>query len=201
MKKILFIIALGYIAIKNNFGNTSYNLEDLNKKNSDVIGIIKIPGTNINYPVLKGENNDFYLNHDINKKKNSIGSVFMDYRNNILDNQINIYAHSSNVYNAPFNELLNYLKKDTFINYKKINFTTINETYNYLIYSCIITNDNVHMKINSNNVEYIKHLQYFKDNSIYNVNLDLDQYDKIIVLQTCLLEDKSYLLVVGRLIN
>jgi len=201
LKKILLIIALGYIAVKSNFSNTSYNLEDLNKKNSDVIGIIKIPGTNINYPVLRGENNDFYLNHDINKKKNSVGSVFMDYRNDILDNQINIYAHSSNVYNAPFNELLNYLKKDTFINYKKITLTTINENYNYLIFACLITSDNMHMKLGLNNEDFIEQLNYFKDNSIYTVNLDLNEENKIIVLQTCLLEDNSYLLVVGRIIN
>lgn len=201
MKKILFIIIFGYIAIKSNFSNASYHLEDLHKKNTDVIGIIEIPGTNINYPVLRGENNDFYLNHDINKKKNSVGSIFMDYRNNILDNQINIYAHSSNVYNAPFNDLLDYLKKDTFINYKKITLTTLDETYNYLIFACLITNDNTHMKLGLNNEDFIEQLNYFTNNSIYTVNIDLNIDTKIIVLQTCLLEDDSYLLVAGRLIN
>ena len=201
MKKILLIIALGYILSNINFSSSSYNLENLNKKNTDVIGIINISGTNINYPVLKGENNNFYLNHDINKKKNSVGSVFMDYRNNIFDNQINIYAHSSNVYNAPFNDLLNYLKKDTFINYKKITLTTLDNTYNYLIFACLITNDNIHMKLSLNNEDFIEQLNYFKDNSIYAANIDLNIDTKIIVLQTCLLEDDSYLLVVGKLIN
>lgn len=201
MKKILLIIALGYILSNINFSSSSYDLENLNKKNTDVIGIINIPGTNINYPVLKGENNNFYLNHDINKKKNSVGSVFMDYRNNIFDNQINIYAHSSNVYNAPFNDLLNYLKKDTFINYKKITLTTLDNTYNYLIFACLITNDNIHMKLSLNNEDFIEQLNYFKDNSIYAANIDLNIDTKIIVLQTCLLEDDSYLLVVGKLIN
>lgn len=198
MKKILFIIILGYIIFNNNF---NYNLNDLNKKNNDVIGIINIPGTNINYPVLKGEDNDFYLSHNINKKKNKVGSVFMDYRNNILDNQINIYAHSSNVYNAPFNDLLKYLKKDVFINYKKLVFTTLDTTYNYLIFACLITNDNTHMKLGLSNDDYIEQLNYFKNNSIYTVNIDLNIDTKIIVLQTCLLEDNSYLLVIGKLVD
>lgn len=201
MKKILFIIVLSYILSNTNFNNQPYDLKDLNKKNTDVIGVISIPGTDINYPVLKGENNDFYLNHDVNKKKNSVGSVFMDYRNNILDNQINIYAHSSNLYNAPFNDLLNYLKKDTFVNYKKITFKTLDKTYNYLIFACLITSDNTHMKLGLSNEEYMRQLDYFKNNSLYTVNLELKENTKIIVLQTCLLEDNSYLLVVGRLIN
>lgn len=201
MKKILVIIILGCIVFKCLLGSSPYNLEKLIKENSDVVGIITINGTNINFPVLKGANNDFYLNHDINKKENLVGSVFMDYRNNVFDRQINIYAHSSKVYKAPFNNLLNYLKKDTFINHKKITLTTIDKTYNYLIFACLVTSDNKHMNLDLSDEDYIEQLNYFKENSIYNVNLDLNEKIKIIVLQTCLLDDDSYLLVIGRLIN
>lgn len=44
-------------------------LEELRKENSDIIGWLEIEGTNINYPVLQAENNDYYLNHNYKKKK------------------------------------------------------------------------------------------------------------------------------------
>ena len=39
-------------------------VEELQKKNSDIIGWIEIEGTNINYPVLQGEDNSFYMNRN-----------------------------------------------------------------------------------------------------------------------------------------
>ena len=44
-------------------------------QNSDVLGWINIPGTNIDYPILYGEK-WFYADHDINMEENSIGSVY-----------------------------------------------------------------------------------------------------------------------------
>ena len=44
-------------------------------QNSDVLGWINIPGTNIDYPILYGEK-WFYADRDINMEKNSIGSVY-----------------------------------------------------------------------------------------------------------------------------
>ena len=48
--------------------------------NSDIVGYLTIPNTNINEPILQSTNNEFYLSRGINKKKNIIGSVFLDYR-------------------------------------------------------------------------------------------------------------------------
>ncbi|MBR5293022.1 MAG: class B sortase [Clostridia bacterium] len=44
-------------------------------QNSDVVGWIYIPGTNIDYPILYGEK-WYYADRDINMEKNSIGSVY-----------------------------------------------------------------------------------------------------------------------------
>ena len=60
------------------------------------MGWITIEGTNINYPIVKGTDNDFYLNHDFNGQENIAGSIYLDFesqgdfdgRNNI------IYGHN-----------------------------------------------------------------------------------------------------------
>ena len=72
------------------------NFDELKKKNSDTVGWIKVDNTNINYPVVKCSNNDFYLNHGFDEKWNDAGWIFMDYRNNPVnfDKNTVIYGHS-----------------------------------------------------------------------------------------------------------
>jgi sortase B len=57
------------------------DFEALRSVNSDVVGWICIEGTNINYPVVQGTDNSFYLNRMFNGSDNRAGSIFMDYRN------------------------------------------------------------------------------------------------------------------------
>lgn len=62
----------------------------------DAIGWLIIPGTNINYPLMQGEDNDFYLHHAYDGSRLSAGSVFLDFRcEKHLLNGINIcYGHN-----------------------------------------------------------------------------------------------------------
>ena len=48
------------------------------------------------YPVVKGTNNSFYLNHCFDKSNNSAGWSFADYRNKFenTDKNIVIYGHN-----------------------------------------------------------------------------------------------------------
>ncbi len=58
----------------------SVDFEGLLAQNSDVVGWIYSEGTQINYPVLRGSDNEQYLHHMINGEYNSAGSIFMDFR-------------------------------------------------------------------------------------------------------------------------
>ena len=53
---------------------------DMRQINSDYVGIIKIEGTNIGYPVARGDDNEKYLNTTFHGEDNLFGAVFMDYR-------------------------------------------------------------------------------------------------------------------------
>ena len=46
--------------------------------NPDVAGWIEIPGTELSYPLLQGEDNQYYLTHTWNREPNSGGSVFLE---------------------------------------------------------------------------------------------------------------------------
>jgi sortase B len=70
--------------------------EALQERNVDVIGWIHVPGTNINYPILQGENHDTYLRHDIDRNESIAGSIFMEERNSadFTDLSTIIYGHN-----------------------------------------------------------------------------------------------------------
>ena len=51
-------------------------LEELQKQNSDIIGWLQIENSNINYPVLQGEDNSYYMSHNYKKEYSKYGSLF-----------------------------------------------------------------------------------------------------------------------------
>ena len=61
----------------------SVSIKELRKTNEHIVSWLTVDGTNINYPIVKGNDNSFYLTHDINRNIKFSGWTFMDYRNNI----------------------------------------------------------------------------------------------------------------------
>lgn len=58
-------------------GASSTQMRDINP---DYVGLLKIDGTTINYPVVRGNDNEQYLNMTFSGEKNRLGAIFMDYR-------------------------------------------------------------------------------------------------------------------------
>ena len=57
------------------------DFEALKKVNEDVIGWIYCEDTVIDYPVLRGGDNDYYLHHAYDRKSSISGSIFVDTNN------------------------------------------------------------------------------------------------------------------------
>ncbi len=71
------------------------DFEALKKENEDVIGWIYCEGTVIDYPVLQGDDNDYYLHHTYDGKKSVSGAIFADADNSpgFADSNTVIYGH------------------------------------------------------------------------------------------------------------
>jgi len=54
--------------------------EEMRQINPDYVGWIRIEGTDIDYPVVRGEDNEKYLKTSFYGETNITGTVFMDYR-------------------------------------------------------------------------------------------------------------------------
>lgn len=168
--------------------------------NNDIIAELSIENTDLVTPVAKGSDNEYYLNHLLDKSKNGLGSVFLDYRNNIDDRKILIYGHNSeNVY-TEFHLLENYLNEEYYYNHDDITLKTINDTYNYKIFSIYIATTNLqHVNLNFTDTEYYEHLKWLKNNSIYDTGVTIEPNSEILVLQTCYFGiDNSYLIIVAK---
>ena len=62
-------------------------LQDIHDINPDLIGWIRIEGTDIDYPVVQTADSEFYLTHDFYGRENNNGSV-------ILDSKCDVYTPS-----------------------------------------------------------------------------------------------------------
>lgn len=166
-------------------------------KNDDIIAILNIASMDI--IVVQGKDNKFYLNHLLNKEQNPAGSIFLDYRENIDNsNQLNIFGHSSDYYNLPFNNLMNYLNYNFYQKNKYVTLTTNEHIYKYEIFSVKKTEEEEHLNIIFNTTEeYEKHLKNLKNNSIYKTNVDVQSTDKILIIQTCIINDPKSLLIIN----
>lgn len=86
---------------------------------------IYIEGTNICYPVVRGEDNLYYLHHLPNGERSSFGSIFIDYRNKPGDFNTVIYGHNMKD-GTMFGQLTDYYTVDGFAEEHSKLLTSIN---------------------------------------------------------------------------
>ena len=191
--------------IKNEL-NDKYQILDSKLKaiNKDYKMWIQVEGTSINYPVVQGADNEYYLNHDFNNNINSSGSIFIDYKNDIKEDK-NIIVYGHNMKNKTmFQPLINFKEKQFFEKNKYIILTVNNKEYKYEIFSSYLIDANVdELKISfSSNEDFLNYIKQIKEKSLYNRNLNIKNDDKIITLSTCSYETKSTRIAVcGKLIK
>ena len=124
-------------------------VKSLQQENSDVVGFLEIENTNISYPVVQGNDNEYYMTHNYKKEKSKNGAIFLDkdYDWNIPSNNYLIYGHNLNN-GTMFQELLKYANESYYKEHPTISFTTADEEGVYDIISVFRskvynTNDNV----------------------------------------------------------
>ena len=167
-----------------------YDFEKLKEINTDIVGFIEVENTNISYPVVKSSDNSYYLNHSYKKEKNNIGSIFLDYRNdldNLSKNNI-IYGHGrlDNTMFGSLNNLLDSSNLDSKESYY-ITLSTPNSIMTFKIFSVYtIPKEGYYIKTYFSSNKYFKEfLETIMKRSIYNFNTDVNTSDKILTLSTC----------------
>lgn len=108
------------IATKGSNDSDKIDFDKLLQKNPDTRAWIKLKRTNINYPIVQGSNNDFYLYRMFNKEYNRKGSIFVDSRieNPFQDFMTIVYGHNMKD-NTMFSHLMDYKDQEFYDKHKK----------------------------------------------------------------------------------
>lgn len=168
----------------------SVNFDELLKKNPDTVGWIKVNGTNINYPVVQANNNDYYLYHAYDKSKNNAEWIFADFHNDMVNLSRNtiIYGHGR-LNNTMFGSLKNILKSSWYDDKNNyiVKFSTLKENTLWQVFSIYSIEAEGYYITTSfkNNETYNDFLTVMKNRSIKDFNTSVNVNDKIITLSTC----------------
>lgn len=173
--------------------------------NEDIVGWLKIEGTVIDYPVVQADDNDFYLYRDVTRKDNVNGSIFMDYRNRIKEDDHHTILYGHNMKNkSMFSSLLNYESKWYFENHSMIEFDTIYQNGKWQVFSAYFTDEN-HDYIRtefSGTDDYRTFLDDIKGRSLHSTDVEVTENDIILTLSTCgTASDESRFAVHAKLIK
>ena len=161
----------------------SIDFKKLKSINPDVIGYIEIEEIDTRYLVVKGNNNSYYLNHNLEKEYSNSGWIFMDYRNNMSDKNIIIYGHNMKD-GSMFGKLRTLLyKRGSGI----INLYLEDGKHEYKIFSTYISDyEDYYLSTSFNSdIDFTNYLSVINGRSNYDYGFSFDSNDYILTLSTC----------------
>ena len=171
-------------------------VRELKEVNNDIVGWLEIPDTNISYPVLQGEDNEYYMNHNYKKEKSRNGSIFLtkDYDWEIPSSNLLIYGHNLNN-GTMFQDLLKYANESYYKEHPKIRFTTVEDDSEYEIIA--VFKSRVYYQSEKNvfryyffvnaetEEEFNQFIENAKKESLYDIDATAQYGDQLITLSTC----------------
>ena len=173
------------------------------EKNPDTVGYVSIYPW-IGFPVVQTTDNDFYLKHNFNKQVTENGTVFADYEvpitSETMPNNTIIYGH--NLITRNMFEPLSYYRKgltnqsgfEFFKENYLINFDTLYEKNQYLIFAVFLTNTTENFGEVFNYQRYVTFdsksefdgfVAECLDRSYYYSGIELEYGDELLTLSTC----------------
>ncbi len=178
------------------------------EKNEDTIGWITIDGTNIDLPIVQGEDNYYYLEHDFYGVENPAGTIFMDYRNVLTQNERsdNIVIHGHNQYDKTmFGDLAKYKDIDFYKENPTFTMSTLYDEEEYKIIGYFVSDSDTDLEnvfdywnvLNFNTEdEFNAYINEVNSRSYMHNDIDVVYGDELITLSTCSTEFSSSRFVV-----
>ena len=171
------------------------DIKSLKEMNNDTVGWINVNNTNVNYPFVHTDNNDYYLNHSFDKSYNDAGWLFLDYRNKSdFSNKNNIIYGHSRLDKTMMGSLSKVLRSEWYNNKDNhiIRISLENENTLWQIFSVYkIKTETYYITTNFNSDDdYMEFLNTIKDRSLYDFKTTLSKDDKVLTLSTCYSDDE-----------
>lgn len=175
----------------------------LKKKNDQIIAWIRIPDTDISYPIVQGEDNDYYLTHTFEKKENYAGAIFMDAAAHADFSDLNTIIYGHNVkHGTMFADMEKFKDQTFFEEHPYVYIFTPEQNYRcevFSMYSTTADSDSYAISYGSDE-DYLAYATMVKEKSDFAREVVLKASDHMVSLSTCSYErdgqpsDMRYLL-------
>jgi len=176
---------------------------ELYERNSDLVGWIEVPGTDINYPVLQSSVKDYYLRRDFNKKRANHGSIYVWEWADVFapSDNVTMFGHRMRD-GTMFYDLLQYDDEKFWREHPVFRFSTLEEHNEYEIIAAFRTSGTggegfaYHTFVNASTAEeFDAFVSRCKELSLYDTGVTAQYGDKLVTLSTC-----DYSLSNGRMV-
>ena len=166
----------------------SEQLSAAREQNPDVVGWLAIPDTQIDYPVVCGPDNDFYLNHDILGNESQAGSIYQDFRNggSFLSRHVILYGHNMKD-GTMFHDLRYYKDRDFAMQNGQISIETAQGMTTWQVFSSyVMTTDFYVIRTDfTNDQDYQEFLDTLAAKSEFDYGIEVAADQSILTLLTC----------------
>lgn len=187
----------------------SIDFDSLRSINEDVIGWIYMEALpEISYPVVQGEDNNFYLHQTYEKNYNFAGTIFIDYENKRDFSDCNTLVYGHNMKNGSmFGMLKKYRADETLYNTSKYFWIlTPEKDYRYEIIAAYTTsvNSDTYTLFKGPGKEFLEYEKKMFQNSEIRTDATASEAnvkDKIVTLSTCTGNQATRFVVQGKRVN
>ncbi|MEE0954539.1 MAG: class B sortase [Eubacterium sp.] len=183
----------------------SVDFASLKEVNKDVVGWIYIKSLGISYPVMHGEDNDFYLHHTTDGTYNKAGSIFVEELNsgNFEDPNTIIYGH--NMWDkSMFSSLQLMIDDETKREPPEFWILTPEGDYKYEIFSMKVTlpETEVYTIFDGRDAKFVDWAEKMKNESEVDMgSFTFDKDDRIVTLSTCTRNHTNRTVIQGVRVN
>ena len=170
--------------------------------NKDYVAWLSIPGTVINYPVVRSDRTDYYLHHLITGQQSKLGTLFSlttsDYET--PSRNIAIYGHHLSNSTAMFSTLLQYKDESYWKSHQTIQIDSTYGKRTYRIFAVLnhtVSDWDASTASFKDDNAFLKFVNRARKKAFYDTGIEVSETDHIITLITC---DRSFGGVQGRLL-
>ncbi len=182
---------IDYNASSSSFWFEQGGFNALLKLNPDTVGWVEIEDTNINYPILQGDDDLEYASKDFKGEGSISGSIYLSASNNgDFGNYYNIIYGHHMANGAMFGDIEKFMDEDYFFSHQKGTLQTPSANYDLHVFACVFTDAYDPMVYGILEGTFDSHpevMNYIKDNAIVQDVDYLDGYtpEKVTAFSTC----------------
>ena len=160
----------------------------LREVNSEVLGWLLIPNTQVSYPLLQHGDNEYYLKRNWKGQRSAVGSIFMECRSSadLSDFHTVIYGHNMNN-GSMLGTLKNYRSQSYWAKHPKIYITTDDGSRCYEIFAAYeVSTEGLTYQIGfSDTAEKQAFLDFCRGQSVIDTGVVPTTADSVLTLSTC----------------